>query len=546
MSYPNFGMSFFYKLSLYFHTIRYLKPVQISNRIWRRLSSREVSKNQLAGYCLPSINLAPSFSRRPSMIGRLEFKFLNQSGFIENPSDWNSEAFPKLWLYNLHYFDDLNAHSSEQRQDWHHQLIERWVDENPPFVGTGWEPYPTSLRIVNWIKWLLKGNQATEKMQVSLALQARFLAKNIEYHILGNHLFSNGKALCFAGKVFEGEEASGWSELGLKIITQEIEEQVLTDGGHFERSPMYHNLFLEDVLDLYNLLNLPSLKATALKMLPVSRELCHPDGEIPLFNDAAFSIAPNYQELSAFSKQLGIEFDFNQENQCTKFFSNLGYLKMNKGAAVLFCDFAPVGPNYLPGHAHADTLSFELSVFGQRLIVNSGTSQYGDGESRAWERSTSAHTTVEVNKSNSSEVWGGFRVAKRAQVFDISIKDGESFSASAGHDGYKKIHNGPIHRREFILSFEKIIVKDRLIDGQLHNAVARYYFAPDTNIELFDATSGVIFHLGKKLRWRIEGGKARLKSAYYSPEFGLRVENTCLECEFLDRDLDFELRWETH
>ncbi|WP_413889259.1 heparinase II/III family protein [Candidatus Aalborgicola defluviihabitans] len=72
-------------------------------------------------------------------------------------------------------------------------------------------------------------------------------------------------------------------------------------------------------------------------------------------------------------------------------------------------DVAPVGPAYLPGHAHADTLSFELSVSGQRVVVNGGTSRYGLGPLRLRERETAAHSTVEVAKQSSSEVWGGFR-----------------------------------------------------------------------------------------------------------------------------------------
>ena len=77
-------------------------------------------------------------------------------------------------------------------------------------------------------------------------------------------------------------------------------------------------------------------------------------------------------------------------------------------------DVAPVGPDYLPGHAHADTLSFELSLFGQRVLVNSGTSQYEAGPERSRQRGTAAHNTVIVDGHDSSEVWAGFRVARRA------------------------------------------------------------------------------------------------------------------------------------
>src|SRR6185436_7069489 len=89
-----------------------------------------------------------------------------------------------------------------------------------------------------------------------------------------------------------------------------------------------------------------------------------------------------------------------------------GYVRIQRDPVLVIFDAAPVGPDYLPGHAHADTLSFELSWGDRRVITNSGTSTYSVGPRRAWERSTAAHNTVEIDDENSSEVWGGFRVAR--------------------------------------------------------------------------------------------------------------------------------------
>ena len=75
-------------------------------------------------------------------------------------------------------------------------------------------------------------------------------SKNLERDLLANHYFSNGKALIFSGLFFKGEESTKWLEIGLEIIDEQINEQILSDGGHFERSPMYHALILEDLLDL--------------------------------------------------------------------------------------------------------------------------------------------------------------------------------------------------------------------------------------------------------------------------------------------------------
>ncbi len=87
----------------------------------------------------------------------------------------------------------------------------------------------------------------------SLALQLRWLRRRLEYHLLGNHLLCNGKALVFGRLYFEGPEADEWLRTGLAVVERELREQILDDGAHFERSPMYHLIVLEDLLDMINI-----------------------------------------------------------------------------------------------------------------------------------------------------------------------------------------------------------------------------------------------------------------------------------------------------
>ena len=100
----------------------------------------------------------------------------------------------KLWRYNQHYFDDLNATGASARRDLQIDLMLDWAANNRPGRTIGWDPYPTSLRIVNWVKWVLSDNAMPDECLESLAVQARWLNKRIEWHILGNHLFANAKA----------------------------------------------------------------------------------------------------------------------------------------------------------------------------------------------------------------------------------------------------------------------------------------------------------------------------------------------------------------
>jgi uncharacterized heparinase superfamily protein len=496
--------------------------------------------------------------RAPSMLGVNVFRFLNRTHTLPAHGGWNDAALEKLWLYNLHYFDDLNAQDAPARADWHRALIARWIAENSTANGNGWEPYPTTLRMVNWVKWLAAGNVAPPGMASSLVLQAGWLANRLERHLLGNHLFANAKALVFAGLFFDGPQAAAWLATGLKIVDQELPEQVLADGGNFERSPMYHAIFLEDVLDLINAAQCwPGLvpdaqlaywHETAERMLSWLKGMTHPDGDIALFNDAAFGVVPRVEELMAYAMRLCvvhgsprrfvprddeatvIASEARQYKPTVFHFADSGYVRMQTHDAVAFLDVAPIGPDYLPGHAHADTLSFELSVFNQRVVVNGGTSRYGLGRDRLLERGTAAHSTVEVAGTNSSEVWGGFRVARRAYPMDLEVRE-ESGHVACSHNGYKRLPGAPVHRRAWQMNKDSLHVRDTVHGGE-HAAVARYIFHPTIQIVPFDTNTWLLtLYSGQRLRLITQAGHGRQEPASYAPEFGKQLQTQSLVVE---------------
>lgn len=539
----------------YWHTLRYLKPVQIYGRVWFRLYRPHLAR--LMRYAPMRLPLGPwqiPAGREVSMIGGSAFRFLNRTHSLPTVGGWNNAALEKLWLYNLHYFDDLNAKEASARADWHRSLIERWISENPPAVGNGWEPYPTSLRIVNWIKWLAAGNVTPSGMTSSLVLQAGWLAKRLEKHLLGNHLFANAKALVFAGLYFDGPQAGNWLATGLRIIANELPEQVLADGGNFERSPMYHAIFLEDVLDLINAANfwpglvseaqLSSWRETTARMLSWLTVMTHPDGEIAQFNDAAFGVAPRVAELAAYAVRLGVGSPAVVKDAKLIQFADSGYVRMQTPHAVALLDVAPIGPDYLPGHAHADTLSFELSVFEQRVVVNGGTSRYGIGPKRLSERSTSAHSTVEVAGANSSEVWDGFRVARRAYPFDLEVQS-DSGSVTCSHNGYERLAGSPVHRRLWKMKDDSLQVRDTVYGGK-HASQARFIFHPAVQVAAVDNN---IWHLtlagGQCLRLVVQDGRGRIELARYAPEFGKQLHTQSLVIDLASGVADATLFWVT-
>lgn len=552
-------------LSRLFHTVRHLRGEQIAYRLYYRLARPLVTRQALASITELSRRawvrpwVAPLIAPR-SHIDQGVFEFLGERGRVETAGDWSAVNKTKLWLYNLHYLDDLNAVDADARPDQQGWLIQRWIDDNPPLAGHGWEPYPLSLRIGNLVKWCARQTQVSPEWLVSIGRQAQALAVQEERHILANHLFANGKALTFAGAFFSGDQGGQWLKGGLRILDREISEQFLPDGGHFELSPMYHSTLLWDMCDLVNLAErsaIPELLERAAawrgvieRGLAWLESMCHPDGEISFFNDAAFGIAPQFRQIKAYAGALGCleSKGLTEALSCTSYtyLRDTGYIVVlpEQGGKALL-DVAAVGPAYQPGHAHADTLGFELSLFGQRVLVNSGTSRYGEDTERLRQRSTAAHNTVEIDGEDSSEVWAGFRVARRARPSVPEIwrelgMEGKELRIRCAHDGYRRLPGHPIHQRQWAFAKGRLRMIDSL-SGQFRKAVCRFYLHPDVQV-----VGNRELHLqsGHRLLWSVFGGMANVVSSTWHPQFGASVPSHCIEIPFESAELIVDFSWE--
>lgn len=538
----------------YWETLRWLKSEQIYGRVLFRVARPKVDTRPAPLRRRPTAPWTNPALRQASLIGPQRFRFLSVEGEVSQIG-WDGPEREKLWRYNQHYFEDLVSVGAADRRHWHEAILADWLAQNPPAEGTGWEPYPLSLRIMNWIKWSLSGVTLSEELTESLAIQARFLTQRLERHLLGNHLFVNAKALIFAGLYFDGPEARAWRRIGFGILEREFREQILSDGGQFERSPMYHALALEDVLDLINVARtfegaLDRDQRAAVgqweTFVPAMRRwltaLSHPDGDISFFNDAALGIAPHRDELEAYAERLGLE--RGEPITGVTWLAESGYARLEQTASVLLCDLAPIGPDYLPGHAHADTLSFELSLFSVRVIVNSGTSLYGLSEERLRQRGTPAHSTVTVGGRNSSDVWSGFRVGARARPFDAKVhQDGAHLIAEGSHDGYRCLPGRPVHSRRWELAPGFLTVEDRVSPCD-HLAEARFHLHPDVTAKQTSASEGAFLMGGsKRVHWRAEGGPARIEDNTWHPEFGRTMPSQCLVLPLHDNASRLALSW---
>lgn len=556
------------KLTLYYNTLKYLKLKQIWFRLARFLFPPKIF------FLHPKIAPRPrkikpkwkqTLSHKTPILSEspLTFNFLNCQGTVVHPEDWNAPNRTKLWLYNLHYHDFLLSNLEISLKN---KIINQWIKQNPWPTGIAWEPYPLSLRIVNWIKYFLSERAPHSEELKSLYLQCFSLDNEIEYHLLGNHLFENAKALFFAGLFFDTKDSNKWFNKGISILKEQLEEQILEDGGHFERSPMYHVIILEGLLDIYQLSliaeqsvdskkkqQLQKLEQKLRKIIPEMlrwlSSLTHPDKEIAFFNDSTFDVAPAPHDIYRYGESLGFKTPSIRTD--IVYLKASGFARVENKDALILADIGSVGPSYIPGHAHAETLSFEVSLRGKRLFVNSGISTYTACPERDYQRGTLAHNTVSINGKNSSRVWSSFRVAERATAFDVQMDSQEShLFFTASHDGYKRLKYGLIHKREWFLSEKIIRIKDSFLGTGVPEVIASYHLHPHWSIASQNKnvinliSSGI--HRGVQVKFP-QHAKIKIEPYDYAIGFNKKKKGLCLKAcltsQILPYYFETEVRW---
>lgn len=521
------------QLKRLFYTTRHLRPVQFYSRFWIKIPKPRPKNKET-----PSLQFAKNawvreIPKTGERLGENQFMFLNKIDEIDLEQPWVCNNQSLLWNYNLNYFDFL---FDENKSDQGNILVEKWVQSNRTIKATPWSPYPSSLRIVNWIRFHLSGNKLSQGAIDSLALQVRNLSRNIEYHIQANHLLTNGKALLHAGLFFKGPEASEWLNKGLRILLKEIPEQTLEDGGNYELSPMYHAIVLKDLLDLINVSQCYETrsKSRIIKLTTMCEEYAksmflwlenirHPNGQIPLFNDAAHGIAPSYEELKEYASRLKLGIPASKKTMGMLDFPDSGYFKYSTKNYCLIGDISAVGPNHQPGHAHADTLSFELSVSGTPLFVDTGTSTYTDHPRRDIERATTSHNTLSIGLENSSEIWGHHRVARRALIIDRIISESEAYGS---HDGYRRIRNLGLHSRKWKFNQDLIEIEDSVEGRNDHEIAIFFHCTPEAKVsQEEDGSIKIIGPNSTAISLKMPAiFSIELEAFNHSPQFGLQLK----------------------
>lgn len=475
----------------YYRTVRHLRPSQVFWRLRYAVERRawlRPHKNARWGWrgnrlprVRPDFPQVPRFARSRSegapideLLAQGEFRHLNWSRQLgrEQPN-WQlgPVTADRLWTITLHYHawahelaevaaaGDADAGRAATLfrhyvSDW----IHRCGLDAPGARQLAWNAFAIATRLSWWIRAYHRLSDSPHRLDgplqkqflSSLWQQAAYLRHHVEWDLRGNHLLRNAVGLAWAGRFFDEAEAQEWLATARRLAEQQAVEQVLPDGGHFERSPMYHIHAMEDLLSLALLVEdrqvSEQLRERWQQMAQWLAWMRHPDGEIPLFNDGGLGAVCDPAQMLHLGESLSAKVETQPRGG--RYFPDTGMVVWHGEPWTVFFDVGRVGPDYQPGHAHADTLSIECSCHGQRFIVDPGTYGYDHDERRRYDRSTAAHNTVCIDGADSSEVWHIFRVGRRAYPVEVDARfDDGAMNAIGSHNGYDHLPGRPRHSR---------------------------------------------------------------------------------------------------
>jgi len=365
-----------------------------------------------------------------------------------------------------------------------------WISANEPYRCEywldSWNSYALSIRVVVWMQQLairkLRPTQNEEQLILrSLLAQLRFLRKNLERDIDGNHLIKNAKALLWGSSWFDLSDCADWRKTGEQLTDRILSEQIHEDGMHFELSPAYHCQVFADLMECYQVVESRKLKKrlanTLPKMAQVVVDFTHPDGLISLFNDSGLHMAYSPGEcMRVFQVLTGTSSSPNKHI----IYPDAGYYGFRNNKHCVFLDCGPLASDWLPAHGHGDALSFEWSVGGRRIIIDPGVYEYDAGARRDYSRATSSNNTVTLDNADQSEFWKSFRVGRRARITRCEVNHSDSGIEVVGaHDGYKRMPGSPVHCRRFVIADDHILIHDEIEGGNSQTAIARLMLHPD-------------------------------------------------------------------
>jgi Heparinase II/III-like protein/Heparinase II/III N-terminus len=467
------------QLGLYIDAVRHMRPGQLVARA-RRVVPPAVLVPPAAspppwspGARGIGVQRAPQSGPTPPPHEVGWFEAVGVRRTADAPALWSDRSDGLLFLFHLHGFGPLATYAAgtctPAGDTFWADAVSSWLAAQAQPRLPGWHPFPTSSRIIAWSAALSTIDGWSDGLRSAIASsiwqQARYLCRAVERDIGGNHVLRNATALVAAGAVFP---STNLLVTGTRLLERELGRQLLSDGGHEERSPSYHREVVEELDDAVEIVRRDGRRdwtpfaESQHRAAAWQASLAGPDGRLPLLNDA-WEGPP----VTRASSRLTV-------------LAESGYVVVRHKDDQLVFDAGPMCPAHLPPHAHADVLSFVLWIDGRPVVVDPGSYSY-TGPWRDPFRATSGHNTVEVDERDQCQFWGDFRAAYLPHARLLSPRQEDGLVVLGGsHDGYQRLPSPVTHERRLVWWPDVgLVVIDRLRGSGPHRVRSGLHVGPD-------------------------------------------------------------------
>ncbi len=352
-----------------------------------------------------------------------------------------------------------------------------------------------------------------QALMARLVGDARTLAASLPAEEMDGRALTAVKGLVAAGVALPEQPAL--LARAQKLLPQEIGRQILPDGTHNERSPGRLLVALQDLTEIRALLQAgrapqpPALVSAIERMAPALRALRHADGGLALFNGTR---EENPALIEAVLTEAG------RAGRVPNTMIEGRFERLAAGRSLLIADVgAPAAPG-LDRFAHAGTLSFELSIGRDRMIVNCGGAPAAAGEWRDASRATAAHSTLTIADTSSSELTESGLGRRPEQVEDQRQEANGAHWLEASHDGWRRPF-GAVHRRRLYMaeSGDDIRGEDVVEAATPQPYIIRFHLHPSVDASLQQDGEAVLLRLPAGSGWRLraDGAKISLEESVY-------------------------------
>ncbi|MGI8525683.1 MAG: heparinase II/III family protein [Pseudolabrys sp.] len=369
--------------------------------------------------------------------------------------EWAATLLGFSWLRHLRAADSAITRANAR------SLVDDWINLQGRFDPIAWRTDILSRRLISWLSQAPLVLQDADvrfyrRFIRSLTRQARYLRRLSSQSRDGLTRVQALIALAFVALCMQGQ--SKYLRATLRKLNDELNRQVLPDGGHISRNPGVLIELLLDLLPLRQVLTHRNVAPPAAlnnavdRMMPMLRFFRHGDGNFAHFNGMGPTPVDLLATVLAYDDARGAPVSNAPHS---------GYQRLDAGKTVLLIDTGKPPPMSVSQEAHAGCLSFELSTKRQRLVVNCGLPAVNRETWRQVTRATAAHSTATFNDVSSCRffesgalrrllagipIFGGPRevTTTREQNFDAIV-------LRNSHDGYARDFN-VIHHRMLTLS----------------------------------------------------------------------------------------------